>query len=62
MSDAFTDRRRFRALSVVDDYGRECLALVADTSLSGHPKKQSFQPFRLPKGRFDMRFDPLPID
>jgi len=35
VSDAFTDGRRFRVLVVVDDYSRECLALVADTSLSG---------------------------
>lgn len=35
VSDAFTDSRRFRILCVVDDYTRECLALVADTSLSG---------------------------
>jgi putative transposase len=35
LSDAFTDSRRFRVLAVVDDYTRECLALVADTSLSG---------------------------
>ena len=35
VSDAFTDGRRFRLLAVVDDYSRECLALVADTSLSG---------------------------
>ena len=35
MSDAFTDGRRFRILTVVDDYTRENLALVADTSLSG---------------------------
>lgn len=35
VSDAFTDGRRFRALAIVDDYTRECLALVADTSLSG---------------------------
>lgn len=26
---------RFRILEVVDDFTRECLALVADTSLSG---------------------------
>ena len=30
-----TDGRRFRILAVVDDFTRECLALVADTSLSG---------------------------
>lgn len=35
VSDAFTDGRRFRVLAVVDDFSRECLALVADTSLSG---------------------------
>ena len=35
VSDSFTDGRRFRILCVVDDYSRECLALVADTSLSG---------------------------
>jgi len=35
ISDAFTDGRRFRILTVVDDFTRENLALVADTSLSG---------------------------
>jgi len=35
VSDAFTDGRRFRILCVVDDFSRECLSLVADTSLSG---------------------------
>ena len=30
-----SDGRRFRILTVVDDCTRECLALVADTSLSG---------------------------
>ncbi|MGB3877138.1 MAG: IS3 family transposase [Shinella zoogloeoides] len=35
VSDAFTDGRRFRVLTVVDDFTRECLCLVADTSLSG---------------------------
>ncbi|MBY3404665.1 IS3 family transposase [Rhizobium laguerreae] len=33
--DQFTDGRRLRILTVVDDCTRECLALVADTSLSG---------------------------
>ena len=28
LSDAFTDGRRFRVLTVVDDFSRECLALV----------------------------------
>jgi putative transposase len=35
VSDALDDGRRFRILAVVDDFSRECLALVADTSLSG---------------------------
>ncbi len=35
VSDAFTDGRRFRVLAVVNDYSRECLALVPDTSISG---------------------------
>jgi putative transposase len=33
--DQLTDARRFRILAVVDDCTRECLALVADTSISG---------------------------
>jgi putative transposase len=35
VSDTLTDSRRFRILAVVDDFTRECLALVADTSISG---------------------------
>jgi putative transposase len=35
VSDTLTDGRRFRILTVVDDFTRECLCLVADTSLSG---------------------------
>jgi putative transposase len=35
VSDTFMDSRRFRMLAVVDDFTRECLTLVADTSLSG---------------------------
>lgn len=35
VSDSFTDGRRFRILAIVDDCTRECLALIADTSLSG---------------------------
>jgi putative transposase len=33
LSDAFSDGRRFRILAIVDDFTRECLALVPDTSL-----------------------------
>jgi putative transposase len=35
LHDQLSDGRRFRILAVVDDFTRECLALVADTSLSG---------------------------
>src|SRR5277367_3426374 len=35
VSDQLTDGRRFRILAVIDDCTRECLALVADTSISG---------------------------
>ena len=35
LSDTLTDGRRFRILAVVDDFTRECLVLIADTSLSG---------------------------
>lgn len=35
VSDSFTDGRRFRVFAVVDDFTRECLGLVADTSISG---------------------------
>ena len=35
VSDALTDGRKFRVLVVVDDYSRECLTLMTDTSLSG---------------------------
>ena len=35
VSDTLDSGRRFRVLVVVDDFTRECLALVVDTSLSG---------------------------
>lgn len=35
VSDQMTDGRRFRILTVIDNCTRECLGLVADTSLSG---------------------------
>jgi putative transposase len=35
VSDALAQGRRFRVLAVMDDFTRECLGLVADTSLSG---------------------------
>lgn len=35
VADQLIDGRRFRVLVIVDDFTRECLALVVDTSLSG---------------------------
>jgi len=35
VSDTLFDGRRFRILCIVDDFSRECLAAVVDTSLSG---------------------------
>ena len=35
VSDTLVDGRRFRILCVIDDYSRECLAAVADNSISG---------------------------
>jgi hypothetical protein len=35
VGDALADRRRFRILAIADDFSREYLCLVADTSLSG---------------------------
>jgi putative transposase len=36
VADQFTDGRRFRALTVVDVYTRECLAIEVGQSLKGH--------------------------
>ena len=35
MADTLVSGRRFRILTLVDDFTRECLALVVDTSLTG---------------------------
>jgi putative transposase len=35
LHDQLSDGRRLRILVIVDDFTRECLALIADTSLSG---------------------------
>ncbi len=36
VSDSIITGRRFRALTVVDDFSRECPAIEVDTSLGGH--------------------------
>src|SRR5262249_60376508 len=35
VADTLSDGRRFRILCIVDDFNRECLATVVDTSLGG---------------------------
>jgi putative transposase len=36
VSDMITDGRRFRVFAIVDDFTRECICLIGDTSISGH--------------------------
>ena len=50
VSDQFTDCRRFRVLTVIDECTRECLALVADTSLSGHRVARELSQLTLRRG------------
>ena len=51
LSDAMTDGRRFRILAVVDDFTRECLCLVADTSLSGTRVARELDAIIVERGR-----------
>src|SRR3954453_16045414 len=51
LSDAFADGRRFRILAVVDDFTRECLALLADTSLPGRRVVRELDALLLRRGR-----------
>jgi putative transposase len=50
VSDQFTDCRRFRVLTVIDDCTRECIALVADTSLSGKRVVRELNQLMLQRG------------
>ena len=54
VSDQLTDGRRFRVLTVVDDCTRECLALVADTSLSGQRVARELNHLLFQRGRPNM--------
>lgn len=51
VSDQLSDGRRFRVLVVVDDFTRECLALVVDTSLSGARVARELDQIVLERGR-----------
>ena len=54
VSDQMTDGRRFRILTVIDNCTRECLALVADTSLSGGRVARELDDIIRQRGRPDM--------
>lgn len=54
VSDQMTDGRRFRILTVIDNCTRECLALVADTSLSGGRVARELNDIIRHRGRPDM--------
>jgi putative transposase len=51
VSDQMTDGRRFRILTVIDNCTRECLALVADTSLSGARVARELDAIIVQRGR-----------
>lgn len=51
VSDQMTDGRRFRILTVIDNCTRECLALVADTSLSGRRVARELDAIIAQRGR-----------
>lgn len=53
VSDQMTDGRRFRILTVIDNCTRECLALVADTSLSGQRVARELDAIIIQRGRPD---------
>jgi putative transposase len=53
VSDQMTDGRRFRILTVIDNCTRECLALVADTSLSGRRVARELDAIIIQRGRPD---------
>ena len=51
VSDMLTDGRRLRILAVVDDFTRECLCLIADTSLSGQRVARELDAIIVARGR-----------
>jgi putative transposase len=51
VTDVLADGRRFRTLVVVDDFTRECLALVVDSSIAGRRVASSMQSLRSARSR-----------
>src|ERR1700758_4692842 len=56
VADQLTDGRRFRALTVVDVYTRECLAIEVGQSLKGHDVVRVLQQIREERGAPRMLF------
>ena len=52
--DQFANRRRFRILNVIDDVTKECLAAVADTSISGKRVARELQAIIDRRGKPEM--------
>jgi putative transposase len=50
-SDTLADGRRFRIFAVVDDFTRECLALIADTSLPSSRVVRELDAIVIARGR-----------
>jgi putative transposase len=50
MSERVADGRWFRILTVVDQFTRECLCLVADQSLTGEKMAQALEPVVMQRG------------
>jgi putative transposase len=50
MSDRVADGRWFRILTVVDQFTRECLCLLADQSLTGQKVAQALEPLVRQRG------------
>ena len=50
VSDTLSDGRRFRILAIVDDFSRECLTMVVDTSLGGVRVVRELQRLTLARG------------
>ena len=62
VSDQMTDGRRFRILTVIDNCTRECLALVADTSLSGRRVARELDAIIGQRGRPDTIVSDIGMD
>lgn len=55
MSDSPFNGRRFRALTVVDNFSRECLAIHAGKSLKGEDVVSVMEALRVPDNRLPVR-------